>query len=296
MADQPKLASPGTTKDELAGSEAPLMDHLIELRTRLIRAMIVLFGLLIVFFVFSQGILEFLIEPYRGAYMDTVPKGSQLVIPEDFKLIYTAPQELFFTQLNVAFFAAIFVGFPYLAVEVYGFVAPGLYKKERYAFIPYLIATPVFFFTGGLLVYYAVLPMAMRFFLSMQTTDIEMLVQVSEYLGLAMTLILAFGVCFQLPVILTLLAQIDLVSSKSLAKGRRYAIVGILIFAAFITPPDPVSQIGLSLPMYLLYELSIWSARLVEKRRAAKLAAEGVAAATEGTEVDAKPEAGAKQE
>ncbi|MGN6488513.1 MAG: twin-arginine translocase subunit TatC, partial [Devosia sp.] len=155
----------------------------------------------------------------------------------------------------------------------------------RRAFIPYLIATPVFFFAGGLLVYYAVLPMAMRFFLSMQTQDIEMLVQVSEYLGLAMTLILAFGVCFQLPVILTLLAQIDLISSRTLAKGRRYAIVGILIFAAFITPPDPVSQIGLSLPMYLLYELSIWSVKIIEKRRAARLAAEGVADAAE-----AKPE------
>lgn len=284
MADQPKLAAPETEKDELAGSEAPLMDHLIELRNRLIRALIVLFCLLIVFFFFSQAILEFLIEPYRHAYFD-IKKSA---VPDDFRLIFTAPQELFFTQLNVAFFAAVFVGFPYLAVEIYGFVAPGLYKKERYAFIPYLVATPVFFFLGGLLVYYAVLPMAMRFFLSMETQDIEMLVQVSEYLGLAMTLILAFGICFQLPVVLTLLAQIDLISSKALAKGRRYAIVGILVFAAFITPPDPVSQIGLSLPMYLLYELSIWSVKMIEKRRAARLAAEGVAAAAEGAE--AKPE------
>jgi len=283
MAEQPKLAAPETEKeDELAGSEAPLLDHLIELRNRLIRSLIVLFCLLIVFFIFSQGILEFLIEPYRSAYLAVVPHGAGAApLPEDFRLIYTAPQELFFTQLNVAFFAALFVGFPYLAIEIYGFIAPGLYKKERHAFIPYLVATPVFFFTGGLLVYYAVLPMAMRFFLSMQTQDIEMLVQVSEYLGLAMTLILAFGVCFQLPVVLTLLAQIDLVSSKTLAKGRRYAIVGILIFAAFITPPDPISQIGLSLPMYLLYEMSIFSVRLVEKRRARQLAVDGVAAAAD---------------
>jgi sec-independent protein translocase protein TatC len=288
MAEQPKLAAPETAKDELAGSEAPLMDHLVELRNRLIRAIIVIFGLLVVFFFFSQAILEFLIEPYRSAYLSVVPHGAQQVIPEDFKLIYTAPQELFFTQLNVAFFAAIFVGFPYIAIEVYGFVAPGLYKKERHAFVPYLVATPVFFFAGGLLVYYAVLPMAMRFFLSMQTADIEMLVQVSAYLGLAMTLILAFGICFQLPVVLTLLAQIELVSSKALGKGRRYAVVAILIFAAFITPPDPVSQIGLAVPMYLLYELSIWSVKMVEKRRAARLAAEGVAAAAEGAE--AKPE------
>ncbi|MBN9314629.1 MAG: twin-arginine translocase subunit TatC [Devosia sp.] len=277
MAEQTKLEGPKpeAEQDELAGSEAPLLDHLIELRKRLVRAMIVIFGLLIVFFFFSQSILEFLIEPYRQAYLAVVPHGAQHVIPEDFRLIYTAPQELFFTQLNVAFFAAIFVGFPYLAIEVYGFVAPGLYKKERRAFIPYLFATPIFFLLGGLLVYFAVLPMAMRFFLSMQTQDIEMLVQVSEYLGLAMTLILAFGICFQLPVILTLLAQIDLVSSATLKKGRKYAIVGILIFAAFITPPDPVSQIGLSLPMYLLYELSIWSVMLIERRRAKALAEQG---------------------
>lgn len=281
MAEQPKLAAPATPdKDELAGSEAPLMDHLVELRNRLIRAIIVIFGLLVFFFIFSQPILAFLIEPYRSAYNNFVGQHPDKVF-ESFRVIYTAPQELFFTQLNVAFFAAIFAGFPYLAIEVYGFVAPGLYKKERHAFVPYLIATPVFFFSGGLLVYYAVLPMALSFFLGMQTEDIEMLVKVSEYLGLAMTLILAFGICFQLPVVLTLLAQIDLVSSKMLAKGRRYAVVGILVFAAFITPPDPVSQIGLSVPMYLLYELSIWSVKMIEKRRAARLAAEGVAAASE---------------
>jgi sec-independent protein translocase protein TatC len=283
MAEQPKLAAPATDKDELAGSEAPLMDHLIELRNRLIRAIIVLFGLLIVFFIFSQSILSFLIEPYRNAYNHFVGQHPDKVF-ENFRIIYTAPQELFFTQLNVAFFAAIFVGFPYLAIEIYGFVAPGLYKKERYAFIPYLIATPVFFFAGGLLVYYAVLPMALGFFLGMQTEDIEMLVKISEYLGLAMTLILAFGICFQLPVVLTLLAQIELITSKTLAKGRRYAIVAILLFAAFITPPDPISQIGLAVPMYLLYELSIWSVKMVERRRAARLAAEGTAEATEVAE------------
>ncbi len=280
MTDQPKLTGPATAEDELAGSEAPLLDHLIELRKRMIRSAIVLIALLIAFFFVSQGILEFLIEPYRQAYLTVVPHGMQQVIPEDFKLIYTAPQELFFTQLNVAFFAALFVGFPYLATEVYGFVAPGLYKKERRAFLPYLVATPAFFFTGGLLVYYAILPMAMRFFLSMQTADIEMLVQVSEYLGLSMTLILAFGVCFQLPVVLTLLAQIDLVTSKTLGKGRRYAIVAILVFAAFITPPDPISQIGLAIPMYLLYELSILSVKWVERSRAKALAAEATDLAT----------------
>ena len=158
-------------------------------------------------------------------------------------------------------------------------MAPGLYKKERKAFLPYLIATPVFFVLGAAMVYFAVLPMAMRFFHSMETSEINMLVKVSEYLGLAMTLILAFGVCFQLPVVLTLLARIELIGSEALKKGRRYAIVGILAVAAFITPPDPISQIGLALPMYLLYELSILSVRWVERSRAKALAAESTEAA-----------------
>lgn len=288
MAEQTKLEAPKdapkdapeTADDELAGSEAPLLDHLIELRKRLIRSLLVIFGLLIVCFFFASSIFNVLVEPYRAA-----------VFPAPVELIYTAPQEFFFTQLSLAFFGAVFLGFPYLAVEVYGFVAPGLYKKERRAFIPYLIATPVFFVLGACMVYFAVLPLAMRFFHSMETTEITMLVKVSEYLGLAMTLILAFGICFQLPVVLTLLAQIDLVSSKSLKKGRRYAIVGILIFAAFITPPDPISQLGLALPMYLLYEISILSVSWIERRRAKTLAAEATeggeaAEGSEGTDVD----------
>lgn len=257
-------------EDEIAGSEAPLLDHLIELRKRLIRACIVLFGLLIVCFFFSSSIFDVLVQPYRNA-----------VAPEPVELIYTAPQEFFFTQLSLAFFGAIFIGFPYLATEIYGFVAPGLYKKERRAFIPYLIATPVFFVLGAAMVYFAVLPMALHFFHMMETEEISMLVKVSEYLGLAMTLIIAFGICFQLPVILTLLAQIDLITSGTLKKGRRYAIVAILVFAAFITPPDPISQLGLSLPMYLLYELSIWSVGFIEKRRAKILAEQAAADETE---------------
>lgn len=266
MAEQTKLAAPEpeVDTDELAGSEAPLLDHLIELRKRLIRSVIVIFVLLIACFFVSGSIFDILVQPYRNA-----------VYPEPVELIYTAPQEFFFTQLSLAFFGAIFLGFPYLAVEIYGFVAPGLYKKERRAFIPYLVATPIFFVLGAAMVYFAVLPMAMHFFAMMETDEIQMLVKVSEYLGLAMTLIIAFGICFQLPVILTLLAQIDLIGSGALKKGRRYAIVAILVFAAFITPPDPISQIGLALPMYLLYELSIWSVSLVEKRRAKALAEAG---------------------
>lgn len=281
MAEQLKIEGP-KVEDELAGSEAPLLDHLIELRTRLIRAMLVIVGLLIVCFFFAGSIFNILLEPYRS-----VVPADQLA---DFHLIYTAPQEYFFTQLSLALFGAVFLGFPYLAVEIYGFVAPGLYKKERRAFIPYLIATPVFFVMGACMVYFAVLPMAMRFFQSMQTPDIQMLVKVSEYLGLAMTLILAFGICFQLPVILTLLAQIDLVNTKALKAGRKYAIVGILIFAAFITPPDPISQIGLAVPMYLLYELSILSVGYVQRRREAALAAADAAAAAEAGSDVAKAE------
>ena len=273
MAEQTKLTGPASTEpeDELAGSEAPLLDHLVELRKRLIRSVIVLFALLIACFFIAGPIFDILVQPYRDA-----------VAPTPVELIYTAPQEFFFTQLSLAFFGALFLGFPYLAVEIYGFVAPGLYKKERQSFIPYLIATPVFFVLGAAMVYFAVLPMAMRFFHSMETGEINMLVKVSEYLGLAMTLIIAFGVCFQLPVILTLLARIELVNSKQLAKGRRYAIVGILVVAAFITPPDPISQIGLALPMYLLYELSILSVKWVERSRAKTQAAE--AAAETGTD------------
>ena len=265
MAAEKKPAGPGNDEDELAGSEAPLIDHLIELRKRLIRSIIVIFCLLIVCFFFAGGIFDILVEPYRSV----VPEAQKA----DFHLIYTAPQEYFFTQLSLAFFGALFLGFPYLAVEIYGFVAPGLYKHERRAFVPYLIATPVFFVLGACMVYFAVLPLAMRFFLSMQTDDIQMLVKVSEYLGLAMTLIIAFGVCFQLPVVLTLLAKIEVVTEEMLKKGRRYAIVAILVFAAFITPPDPISQIGLALPLYLLYEVSIFSVRWVERARAAAEAA-----------------------
>ena len=265
MADE-KLKIGGTTpepEDELAGSEAPLLEHLVELRKRLIYSAIAIVGLMMLCFVFAGGIFDVLLGPYRSIYSD----------PGDLELIYTAPQEFFFTQLNLALFGAIFLGFPFVASQIYMFVAPGLYKHERRAFIPYLVATPVFFILGASMVYFIVLPMALHFFAGMQTDEIRMLTSVSEYLGLAMTLILAFGVCFQLPVILTLLAQIDLVHVDLLKKGRRYAIVGILIFAAFITPPDPISQLGLALPMYLLYELSIISVRMIERRRAAAEAA-----------------------
>ena len=252
-------------EDELAGTEAPLIEHLVELRKRLIFSMIALAVAMIGCFIIAQPIYNILLEPFRRAV------GSDV----DIELIYTAPQEYFFTQLNVAIFGALFIGFPVIAVQIYKFVAPGLYKNERKAFLPYLVATPVFFLMGTALVYFVVMPMAMGFFLSMQTDEIKMVAKVSEYLGLIMTLILAFGVCFQLPVVLTLLARIGLVSVDMLRKGRRYAIVAMLALAAFITPPDPISQIGLAMPLLLLYEVAILSVRWVEKTRAAAEAAAG---------------------
>lgn len=269
MADAKQIEDKTTEKvDELAGSEAPLLEHLVELRKRLIYSAVAIVVLMGFCFIFASTIYEWLLIPYKNSVPDS-------------DLIFTAPQELFFTYLNVALFGAIFLGFPVVASQIYMFVAPGLYKHERRAFIPYLVATPIFFVAGAALVYFIVLPMALHFFAGMQTEDIVMMTSVSEYLGLAMLLILAFGICFQLPVILTLLAQIDLVHVDMLRKGRRYAIVGILIFAAFITPPDPISQIGLAVPMYLLYELSIISVRMVERRRAAALAAEAAASSSE---------------
>ena len=265
MADtQPKIddKSKPEVADELAGSEAPLLEHLTELRKRLIRSAIAVVALMMVCFIFAGQIFDILLNPYRSIYPN----------PGDMELIYTAPQEFFFTQLNLSLFGAIFLGFPYVATQVYGFVAPGLYKHERKALIPYLVATPVFFLLGAAMVYFVVLPLALGFFAGMQTDEIKLLARVSEYLGLATTLILAFGICFQLPVVLTLLAQIDLVNVDMLRKGRRYAIVGILALAALVSPPDPISQIGLAMPMYALYELAILSVRYVQKRREAAIA------------------------
>jgi sec-independent protein translocase protein TatC len=270
LADTAQLPPPkAEPEDELKGSEAPLLDHLIELRKRLIYSLVAVVVFFLACFAFAKQIYDLLLLPFRWA------GGSNM--------IFTAPQELFFTYMNVALFGAIFLAFPIIAGQIYAFVAPGLYKRERRAFLPYLVATPVFFLLGSALVYFVVAPMALHFFLGMQQTNpgdvqIEMQTRVSEYLGFVMTLIIAFGICFQLPVILTLQARIELVNTKQHAKGRKYAIVGILAVAALLTPPDPISQIGLSLPMYALYEISILSVRWVEKQRALKEAAEAAKA------------------
>lgn len=251
--------------DELVGTEATLIEHLTELRQRLIYAMGAIFVLFIFCFLVSDWLFEFLLKPFETATGDI----------GDVRLIYTAPQEFFFTKLTLSLFGAVFLAFPVIASQLYAFVAPGLYKNERFAFLPYLIATPVFFLFGAAVMFYGVMPLALRFFLSMEggginSATIEMLPRVSEYLGLIMTLVLAFGICFQLPVVLTLLARIGAISSDNLKSWRKYAVVLVLVAAAFLTPPDPISQLGLALPMLLLYELSILSVRWVERSRAKK--------------------------
>jgi sec-independent protein translocase protein TatC len=246
---------------EIEASKAPLIEHLMELRERLIKSLLAFLVMFIICFFFAKDIYNLLVIPY-----------TQVAGPEA-KLIYTAPQEYFFTQMKVALFMAAFLSCPVVLAQIYAFVAPGLYRHERAAFQPYLIATPVFFLLGALIVYYLVMPNLLHFFIGMQQANepgkaqIELLPRVSEYLSLIMTLVFAFGVVFQTPVILTLLGQVGIVSSQFLAEQRRYAIVIVFVVAAILTPPDVFSQLALAIPGVLLYELSIFSVRMIEKKR-----------------------------
>jgi sec-independent protein translocase protein TatC len=256
-------------QDDIDASKAPLMDHLIELRTRLIYAVVAFFVMFILCFTIARHIYDILVWPYVWA------SGSDHV-----RLIATHFLEQIFTQLKLAMFGAAFLSFPVIATQVYKFVAPGLYKNERGAFLPYLIATPVFFLLGAAVVYFLAMPILIKFSIGLAATastgpaTIELMPKVSEYLSLIMTLIFGFGIMFQLPVVLTLLAQVGIVGAQNLRDFRRYAIVAITGAAAVLSPPDPFSMIAMALPTILLYEAGILRVDWVEKQKAAKAAAE----------------------
>ncbi|MCW5699788.1 MAG: twin-arginine translocase subunit TatC [Rhodospirillales bacterium] len=242
----------------------PLMEHLIELRQRLMYSLVAFLVLFFICYYFAPQIYGFLMQPLADILAET--GGGR-------RMIYTALHEAFFTYIKVAMFAALFIGFPVIAGQFWMFVAPGLYRHEKRAFLPFLIATPILFFLGGAMVYYFIFPVAWKFFLSFEsvggsgTLPIQLEAKVDQYLSLVMRLIFAFGLCFELPVICTLLGRVGMISSRGMKEKRRYAIVLAFVAAAVLTPPDVISQIGLAVPTILLYEISIIAVRMVEKSR-----------------------------
>ena len=267
MAAKSKAAKPprDLPDEEIDDTNMPLLDHLAELRQRLLYSLAAILVLFVISYYFAGSIFAFLVQPLADIMAE---QGGNR------RLIYTALQEAFFTYLKVAMFTALFVGFPFMAVQIWRFVAPGLYRREKMAFLPFLVATPVLFFLGGALVYYLIFPMAWRFFLSFETMGgadqlaIQLEAKVDQYLSLVMTLIFAFGLCFQLPVVLLLLARAGMITAQTLVDKRKYAVVLAFIVAAILTPPDVISQIGLAVPTLLLYEASIVAIRLTERARA----------------------------
>ncbi len=287
-------------EDEIESSRAPLMDHLIELRGRLIVCVVAFVVGFIGCFIVADPIYVFLVQPFAVAaqFREAAGPGGNVspfdlilgtagLIPvprgdgETVNLIFTAPLEFLITKMKLAAFGAVVITFPVMAWQVYRFVAPGLYRNERGAFLPFLIAAPLLFLLGAAMVYYVMLPFVMLFSLGQQVASggisAELLPRVSDYLNLVMALLLAFGLCFQLPVVMTLLGMAGLVSSEALSKGRKYAIVAIAVVAAFVTPPDPLSQIMLGVPLILLYEVSILCVRVIELRRRKRDIEDGLA-------------------
>ena len=244
-------------------NKTSFVGHLTELRSRLVKSIIYLFIFFVVCYYFAENIYGFLVEPYAEAV-----RGDEL----NRRLIYTALHETFITYLKVAFFASMFFTSPIILTQVWKFIAPGLYKNEKKALLPYLIATPTLFLLGGMLVYYLVMPLAIKFFLSFETATqidnlpIQLEAKVNEYLSLIMRLIFAFGLSFQLPVLLSLLARVGFIDSEYLRSRRKYVIVIIFAAAAVLTPPDPITQIGLGIPLLILYELSILTVKFIEKK------------------------------
>ena len=243
--------------------QSSFVEHLTELRLRLVKSVIYLFGFFIICYFFAENIYSFLLAPYAEAVKDD---------PINRRMIFTALHETFITYLKVAFFAAMFTASPIILTQVWKFIAPGLYKNEKKALLPYLIATPTLFLLGGMLVYYLIMPLAIKFFLSFETSSavgslpIQLEAKVNEYLSLIMRLIFAFGLSFQLPVLLSLLARVGFVDSEYLKQRRKYVIVIIFVAAAILTPPDPITQIGLGIPLLILYELSILTVKFIEKK------------------------------